>query len=95
VTSLLDGSSRRIGVYVVNLKLICEALRVFYEKLLILIAFYGPKFIKNGKFLDLNHSKDVLYANLKTAGYSGQRFIECCGKSKSLLNFEGVFNLSL
>ncbi len=25
--------------------------------------------------------KDVLEANLKTAGYTGQRFTECCGKS--------------
>jgi len=58
--SLLDGSSRRIGAYVVNLKLICEALRVFYEKLLILITFCGPKFIENGKILDLNFSKAVL-----------------------------------
>jgi len=61
VTSLLDGSSRTIGAYVVNLKIICEALRVFYrKKLLILMAFYGPKFIENGKILDLNCSKDVL-----------------------------------
>jgi hypothetical protein len=95
VTSLLDDSSRRIGAYVVNLKLICEALRVFYKKLLTLIAFYRPKFIKNGKILDLNCSKDVLQANLKSTGYEGQRFIECCGKSKSLFTFEGVFNLSL
>jgi hypothetical protein len=49
-----------MGAYVVNLKLICEALRVSYEKLLILIAFYGPKFIENGNFLELNCSKDVL-----------------------------------
>jgi len=58
--SLLDDSSRRIGAYVVNLKLICEALRVFHKKLLILIAFYGPKFIENGKILDLYCSKDDL-----------------------------------
>jgi len=56
----LDGSSRRKGAYVVNLKLICEALRVFYKNLLILIAFDGPKFIEKGKILDLNCSKDVL-----------------------------------
>ncbi len=58
--SLLDDLSRRIGAYVVNLKLICEALSVFYKKTLILIAFYGPNFIKNGKILDLNCSRDVL-----------------------------------
>ena len=54
--SMLDGSSKRIVAYVVNLTLICEALRVFYKKLLTLIAFYWPKFIKNGKILDLNCS---------------------------------------
>jgi hypothetical protein len=42
---------------------------------LILIAFYGPQFIQNGKMLDLNCSKDVLEANLKDAGYTGQRVI--------------------
>jgi len=37
----------------------------------------------------------VFLANLKTAGYAGQRSIECCGKSKNLLTFGGVFYLSL
>jgi hypothetical protein len=31
VTLLLDDLSRRIGAYVVSLKQICEALRVFYN----------------------------------------------------------------
>jgi hypothetical protein len=83
VTSLLDGSSRRIGTYAVNLKLICEALWVF------LITFYGPKFFENGKILDLKCSKDVSEANFKDAGQARWRFIECCGKSKSLF-----FNIS-
>jgi len=48
---------------------------------LIFIAFYGPKFIENEKILALKCLKDVSEANLKTAGYTGQRFIECCGKS--------------
>jgi len=62
---------------------------------LILIASYGPKFIENGKILTLKCLKDVLEANLKTAGYAGQRLIECYGKSIFLVTFAGVFNLSL
>jgi len=58
---------------------------------LIFIAFYGPKFIENGKVLALKCSKDVLEANLKTAGYTGQRFEECCGKSNFLFTFAEVF----
>ena len=40
------------GAYLVNLKLICEALSVFYEQFLILIALNGSKFIEKGHFLD-------------------------------------------
>jgi hypothetical protein len=95
VTSLLNGSSRRIGAYVVNLKLICEALRVFYKKPLIFIAFYGPKFIENEKILALKCLKDVLEANLETAVYTGQRFVEYCGKSIFCLLLQECSYLSL
>jgi len=59
------------------------------------MALYGYKFIENGKSLDPKCLKDFLLANLKTAGYVGQRSIEYCGKSNILFTFVGVFNLSL
>ena len=44
----------------------------------------------NWNFLGLKCLKD-----LKIAGYTGQRFIEFCGKSKNLFTSVRVFNLSL
>jgi len=58
--SLLGGPSRIIRAYLVNLKLICEALRGFQEQKLILIALYGSKFVENGKILDTKCLKDFL-----------------------------------
>jgi hypothetical protein len=43
------------SAYLVNLKLICEAQGVFYDKFqigLALIGLAGSKFIENGNFLD-------------------------------------------
>jgi len=40
------------SAYLVNLKLICEAQGVFYDKFQIELALYGSKFIENGNFLD-------------------------------------------
>ena len=82
------------GAYVVNLKSICEALRVFQDQFLILIALYGSKFIKNGSFLDSKCLNHFLETKLKIVGYAGQP-LEYCGKSKILFTFAGVFNLSL
>jgi hypothetical protein len=77
--SLLDGSSRRIGAYVVNLKLICEALRVFYKKPLIFITFYGPKFIENEKILALKCLKDVFRSKFKNCRLHRAEVVYFCG----------------
>jgi hypothetical protein len=49
--------------------------------------------------ISINPKLSAVFSNsgvtVGIAGYTGQRSIECCGKSKNLFTFVGVFNLSL